>query len=152
AAVPPPPATAPPTPPPAAAASQPATPAAPARVTFSPPQAEGQLGAAITVALNVENATDLFAVPFRIAFDPKIVRLNDIVPGNLLTSDGKQILPPTKNTQTAAGDASIALTRAPGAGGVSASGTLATLVFQAVGRGAATISFADIALRNSQLQ
>jgi general secretion pathway protein D len=151
-------AAAPPTPPPppqptaAPQPAQPATPTAPARITFSPPQAEGQLGAAITVTVNVENATDLFTVPLRVTFDPKIVRLNDVVPGNLLTSDGKQLLPPSKNIQNDNGEASVVLTRAPGAGGVTGSGALATFVFQAVGRGTANIAFPDLALRNSQLQ
>src|SRR5207253_590586 len=71
----------PPPPPPAPAAAQPPAPGAPARVTFTPPNAEGQLGAAITVSLNVENAADLFTVPMVISFDKSIVRLNDITPG-----------------------------------------------------------------------
>jgi hypothetical protein len=102
--------------------------------------------------MNVENASDLFSVPLRITFDPKIVRLNDVTAGNLLTSDGKQILPLSKNIQNDTGEASVALTRVPGAGGVSGSGALVTFVFQAVGRGTANITFAEFALRNSQLQ
>jgi len=122
------------------------------RVSFAPAKAEGQLGSAITVTLVVDGATDLFTTPFRINFDPKVVRLNDVTPGNLLTSDGKQILPPSKNIMNDTGDASITLTRVPGSGGVSGSGTLATFVFQAINRGTTTISFADIALRDSKLQ
>jgi general secretion pathway protein D len=121
-------------------------------VSFTPTPTAGPLGSAITVTLNVENARDLFSAPFRITFDPKIVRLNDVTAGNLLTSDGKQILPLSKNIQNDTGEASVSLTRAPGAGGVSGSGALVTFVFQAVGRGAANIIFADFALRNSQLQ
>ena len=110
------------------------------------------MGSAITVALVVDNATDLFTTPFRISFDPKILRLNDVTPGTLLTSDGKQILPPSKNILNDTGEASITLTRVPGSGGVSGSGTLATFVFQAVAKGTATVSFADITFRDSKLQ
>jgi general secretion pathway protein D len=149
-----PPVTAPPaTAPPATAPPIAQTPAtAPARVSFAPAKAEGQVGSTITVTLVVDGATDLFTTPFRINFDPKIVRLNDVSPGNLLTSDGKQLLPPSKNIMNDTGDASITLTRVPGSGGVSSSGTLATFVFQAVARGTTTISFADLALRDSKLQ
>jgi len=144
-----PPATAPPaTAPPIAQAPS----AAPMRVSFAPAKAEGQLGSTITVTLVVDGATDLFTTPFRINFDPKVVRLNDVTPGNLLTSDGKQLLPASKNIMNDTGDASITLTRVPGSGGVSGSGTLATFVFQAIARGTTTISFADIALRDSKLQ
>src|SRR5207249_1375896 len=91
----------------------------PVAVSFSPARAEGQLGSAITVTMQVENANDLFTAPFKINFDPKIIRLNDVTAGNLLTSDGKQILPLSKNIRNDTGEASDALTRVPGAGGVS---------------------------------
>jgi general secretion pathway protein D len=146
-----PPATAPPpAAPPKAAAPSPAP--TPARVSFTPSAAQSQVGSTITVTLMVENATDLFTTPFRINFDPKIVRLNDVTPGPLLTSDGGQILPPSKNIQNDTGDASVTLTRVPGAGGVTGSGALATFIFQAVGPGTARIMFSDIALRDSKLQ
>ncbi len=145
-------------PPPGVPAAPPATapPAqlgrTPAAVTFSPPRAEGQLGSAITVSMMVENASDLFSAPFKINFDPKIVRLNDVIAGNFLTSDGKQILPISKNILNDTGEATVALTRAPGAGGVSGGGALVTFVFQAVAKGTSNVTFADFTLRDSKLQ
>ena len=88
----------------------------------------------------VENATDLFTTPFRINFDPKIVRLNDVTPGGLLTSDGKQLVAPLKNILNDTGEASVVLTRVPGSGGVSGSGALVTFVFQAMARGTTTVT------------
>ena len=81
-------------------------------MSFSPARAEGQLGSAITVTMQVENANDLFTAPFKINFDPKILHLNDVIAGSLLTSDGKQILPLSKNILNDTGEASVALTRA----------------------------------------
>jgi len=75
-----------------------------------------------------------------------------VTAGNLLTSDGKQLLPLSKNILNDTGEASIALTRVPGAGGVSGSGTLVTFVFQAVAKGTSTVSFADFALRDANMQ
>jgi general secretion pathway protein D len=120
-------------------------------VSFTPGQATAQAGSTISVTLRVENATDLYTTPFRINFDPKVVRLNDVTPGDLLTSDGKQMLPPSKNILNDTGDASITLSRVPGAGGVTGSGTLATFVFQAIAPGSTTVSFSDFALRDSKL-
>jgi general secretion pathway protein D len=143
-----PPATAPPaTAPPATAPAIDA-----ARVSFSPPRAEGALGSVIAVSLMVENANDLFTVPLRLQFDPKVLRLNDVTPGTFLTSDGKALLPLTKNILNDTGEASVTLTRPPGAGGVSGSGTLVTFIFQAAGQGTTTVTLPDFALRDSKQQ
>jgi len=123
-----------------------------ARVSFAPAPAEGPLGSAITVSLMVENASDLFTAPLRLQFDPKILRLNDVTPGGLLSSDGKPLLPMSKNIMNDTGEVSVTLSRAPGAGGVSGSGTLVNFVFQAQAKGTATVSLPDFALRDSKLQ
>ncbi len=148
-----PPATAPPaTAPPATAPPTIAPPTGSARVSFTPARAEGQLGSAITASLMVENVNDLFTAPIRLQFDPKILRLNDVTAGGLLTSDGKPLLPMSKNIMNDTGEVSVTLSRAPGSGGVSGSGTLVTFVFQAAAKGTATVSLADFALRDSKLQ
>jgi general secretion pathway protein D len=148
-----PPATPPPaTAPPATAPPATAPPAGSARVSFAPAPAEGPLGSAITVSLMVENVTDLFTAPLRLQFDPKVLRLNDVTPGGLLTSDGKPLLPMSKNIMNDTGEVSVTVSRAPGAGGVSGSGTLVTFVFQAAAKGTATVSLPDFALRDSKLQ
>jgi general secretion pathway protein D len=121
-------------------------------LSFTPSIAEGQLGSAISVPLMVENAADLFTAPLKLKFDPKVLRLNDVAPGTLLTSDGKQTLPASKNILNDTGEASVTLSRAPGAGGVSGSGTLVTFVFQAVAKGSTTVSVTDLTLRDSKLQ
>jgi len=100
----------------------------------------------------IENAADLLTTPLKVKFDPKVMRLNDIVPGNLLTSDGKPLLPPLKNIQNDTGEATVTLTRAPSAGGVSGSGTLVTLIFQAVAKGTTAVTLSDVTLRNSKLE
>jgi general secretion pathway protein D len=148
-----PPVTAPPaTAPPATAPPATAPPAGSARVSFAPARAEGQLGSAITVSLMVENVSDLLTVPLRLQFDPKVLRLNDVTAGNLLTSDGKQLLPMSKNILNDTGEALMTVSRAPDAGGISGSGVLMTFVFQAAGRGTATVSLPDFAMRDSKLQ
>ena len=146
-----PPATAPPVPP-AGPQAQPAQAGeTKARVTFTPAQASAQLNETVTVSLMVENAADLASTPMLVRFDPKILRLNDVVRGNLLTSDGQQVAF-SKNVMNDSGEATVNVSRFPTTGGVSGSGSLVTLVFQAVGRGETVVAVPQLTLRNSQAQ
>lgn len=139
---------------PPAAAPSPAAPAPPAPVTrlmVRPAAVETQAGGTFTIQLEVENVRDLFAAPFRVKFDPQVLRLNEIRAGNLLSGDGKQIIF-TRNILNDTGDATVNLNRLPGSGGISGSGALATLTFQAMGRGATAITFPELAMRDSQFR
>jgi general secretion pathway protein D len=151
-----PPATAPPATapliPPAKPQEQPTPPPeAKARVMFVPAQASAQLNGTVTVSLMVENAADLASTPMLVRFDPKVLRLNDVVRGNLLTSDGQQVAF-SKNVLNDTGEATVNVSRFPTTGGVSGSGSLVTLVFQAVGRGDTIVTVPQLTLRNSQSQ
>ncbi len=103
------------------------------------------------VTLMVQNAADLAAAPMQIRFDPKFLRLDQVALGTLLGGDGKQVLF-TKNILNDAGEATVDLKRLPNTGGVNGSGTLVTLTFQAVGRGATLVGIPNVTLRNSQGQ
>ncbi len=129
----------------------PAPAAGPTRLFFNPATVQTQLGGAVTVALQVENATDLFTSPMKLKFDPKIVRLTSIHQGNLLGGDGQKTNF-SENTLNDSGDATITLNRLPGSGGISGSGALVTLTFQAVGRGTSQVTVPDLGLKNSQMQ
>jgi general secretion pathway protein D len=146
-----PPATAPPVPPakPDGQAVEP--PAGNARVTFVPGQASAQLNGTITVSLMVDNATDLASTPMQVRFDPKILRLNDVVRGKLLASDGQQVAF-SKNVLNDTGEATVNVSRFPTTGGITGSGSIVTLVFQAVGHGDTVITVPQLVLRNSQSQ
>jgi len=121
------------------------------RVTFVPSQTSAQVNGTLTVSLMVENAADLAATPMQIRFDPKVLRLNDVVQGNLLGSDGQQVAF-SKNVLNDTGEATVNVSRFPATGGVSGSGSIVTLVFQAVGRGDTVVSAPQLTLRNSQSQ
>jgi len=126
-------------------------PAAPTRLSFRPPVLETQVGATFSLELEVENVKDLFAAPFRLKFDPQLLRLNEVKAGSLLSGDGRQIIF-TRNILNDTGDAMVNLNRTPGSGGINGSGTLASFTFQAVARGKAAVTFAQLDLRDSQLQ
>jgi general secretion pathway protein D len=141
-----PPATAPPTAP--ADASKPVGNAV---VRFLPPQVETGPQGAVTVALIIENATDAASAPLQVTFDPKVVKLNDAGRGDFFSSDG-QIPVFTKNIQNDAGAAAMNLNRLPNLPGVSGSGVLTTLMFQAVAKGSTTVTVPNLTVRNTQGQ
>jgi general secretion pathway protein D len=134
--------------PPAAAAP---APAGAARVTFLPSQVDVQLGGSFSVNLMLDNGTEVFSAPMQIKFDPKILRLDDVTQGNLLSSDGQQVIF-TKNILNDTGDATVNLSRFPGASGVTGSGVLVTLSFQAIARGSSTVAVPGFTVRNAQSQ
>jgi len=144
---------APPPPPPeapkqqATAESKPS--AASASVSFVPLSVETQLSGAVRATLMLTGGQDVFASPLQVQFDPKALRLTDIVRGGLLGSDGQQVVF-TKNIMNDAGTATVNLNRFPGAKGVTGSGTLVTLSFQAIGRGQTSVTIPNLTVRDSQ--
>jgi general secretion pathway protein D len=112
---------------------------------------QAAVNAPVTLTLQLTDARDLFSAPLKIRFDPKILQLQSVQPGTLMIADGQQ---PnfTHDIANEIGEATITLNRLPGSGGVSGSGPLLSLTFEAVGPGTAQVSVADAALKNMQLQ
>jgi general secretion pathway protein D len=151
-----PPATAPPaTAPPVAAppvAAPPATappPGGPARISFLPgTTVDTQLSQTVNVTVYAENVTDLMSAAAHLQYDPKILRINNIVAGDLPQKNVAQ-LQPSKNILNDSGQADVSVSRGPGDGGVSGSGGLFTIVFQAVGRGNTSVTVSGVALNSA---
>ncbi len=134
--------------PPAAPAAAPGQ----ARVRFAPESLQLAPGATVQVAVQIDNAADLFsASPMRIHYDASILRLNDATPGDIFTRDGVRITS-VKDIRNEVGEATLQVARAPGSKGVSGSGAVLMLNFTAIGKGAGTISLPELNLKNSQLQ
>jgi general secretion pathway protein D len=154
--------TAPPSPPPAAAPAPgpppgvPFNPPAPppaaapgtASVAFRPAQVAAELSSTFSVAVTLQGGVDVTSAPMQIQFDPKVVRLNDVTAGDFLAQGGVQPVL-AKNIENDSGTATIQLSRE---GGVSGTGTLAILNFQAVARGGTIVAIPDLRVLNSQGQ
>jgi general secretion pathway protein D len=121
------------------------------RVVFTPAPVDVPLNGTFTVNLVAENASELYSAPLQIQFDPKILRMTDVTRGDLLARDGQQVIF-TRNILNDTGSATINLSRFPGTGGVAGSGTLVSLTFQAVGKGATAVTLPGFSPRNPQLQ
>lgn len=133
---------------PANGAVTPATPGGAARLVFDPANVKAQLSSQVKIVLQAQNMTDLANVPVKVRWDPKVLRLEMISPGALLTEDGK-IAAPSLDIRNDTGDASIDITRLAGAAGVNGNGPLLQLTFTAVGKGTTTVSVTEAALKNS---
>ena len=65
---------------------RPATPASCSR----PLRSETRVAQPVSVSLILEGGTDVASAPMQIQFDPRILRLNDVIRGDFLASDGQQ--------------------------------------------------------------
>jgi general secretion pathway protein D len=144
-----PPATAPPT---AALATSLASGGA-ARISFSPANIQATLNSTVTVSLAGDNISNLASVAAQLRYDPRILRINNIVAGDL---PQKGIAPgaslePSRNILNDTGQADMSISRGT-AGGVSGAGGLFTVVFQAVGRGDTTVAVSAVSLTGANGQ
>jgi len=112
---------------------------------------ETRVSSQVSVSAILEGGTDVASAPMQIQFDPRILKLNDVVQGDFLGSDGQQPVF-TKNIMNDTGTATIQLNRTPGTPGVNGGGVLVTLNFQAVARGMTVVNIPGLMVRNSQGQ
>lgn len=144
-----PPATAPPVTAPLVTAPVVAAPAAgTARIIFQPGTVETQLSSTVTVTLYAENVTDLNSAAAQLRYDSRILRINNIVAGDLPQrglADASRS-EPSKNILNDTGQADVSVDRGSGAG-ISGAGGLFTVTFQAVGRGNTNVSVSSATLK-----
>lgn len=120
-----------------------------ASLGFDPPVVSGAKNDYVWSALQVNNATDLFSAPMRIKYDPKVLELTDIIPGNALAVDGKKIAV-IQDMKAGKGEAAVTISRQPGDPGLSASGPIVLFRFKVVGKGSTQVTFTDLQLKNSR--
>ncbi len=139
--------------PPSTAPAETPAPGGPVLLSFSPGgEIQAAPGSVLNLALQVANGKDLFAAnPIRIKFDASKLKLNDATQGELLGRDGQRVLL-SKDIRNDSGEATITLSRLPNSPGVSGSGVLLNLTFQAVGRGVSQVTVEEIGLKNPQSQ
>jgi len=122
------------------------------RVVFAPANVQVAPGNPLTLNIQIENVKDLFSgSPIHIKFDKDLLRLNDILPGDLFTRDNVRTTT-QKDIRNDTGDATLTVTRLPGMPGISGTGGIVTLNFVAVGKGATLVKVTDAGLKNSQQQ
>jgi general secretion pathway protein D len=137
--------------PPASAPAPPPAPQSGPAVLFNVPSVAVPVGSTTTVTMQVQNIDDLFSAPVRVRFDPKVMQIEEIQQGGMMSGGGSQRTIFTRNIQNDVGEASVILNRLPGSGGANGSGALLIFVVKGVAPGTAKL-VPDAPLRNSQMQ
>jgi len=123
-----------------ASSSTPATanPGGPAQLRFEPGMAQPNVGSTFNVQLVVNNVNDLYSAPMQINFDPKMLQVTSVSAGDFLSRDGQPVAL-VHREDPSTGLISFTATRPPGTGGISGSGVLLTMTFQAKAAGQSSI-------------
>lgn len=123
--------------------------AGPAKMRFEPQTLSLKVGQTATVAIAVDNVTDLFSVPLLLQYNPAVISVEDVQHGGFL-SGGTQEIAIVSRVDKEHGQATISTTRQPNTPGVNGSGTLMGLVVKAIGPGTSNLSILVVNAKDSQ--
>ncbi len=126
-------------------------PAAPVKLVWQPEGVVTRAGSPVVVTLQVAEAVDLFSAPMKVKYDPKKLKLAAATAGAFLSTDGQRVNFAYQDAPDA-GEVSVILNRLPGVPGLTGSGALLSLTFQALAAGETTVTIVDSGLKNSKLQ
>jgi len=101
----------------------------PPRLSLVPPVGPQAVGATFQVPVALSGANDIASVPLQIQYDPGKLKLINVDSGDLLGKDGQAVA--LVHRDDGPGMITIAASRPPGVAGVSGSGIVCTLTFQA---------------------
>jgi general secretion pathway protein D len=129
-----------------------ATAPAPAAVTLvvTPSQSTQKLNSTFQVVVNLSGGQDVYSVPMQIQYDANKLSLTNVDSGNLLGRDGQAVA--LVHRDDGVGGLAISASRPPGVAGVTGSGSICVLTFQAKAAGDANISITRPGAKNSAQQ
>jgi general secretion pathway protein D len=117
---------------------QSAVPAVPVSFNLIPGQSNQGLNSTFQIAVNINNARDLYSVPLQVQYDNAKLTLMNVDSGNFLGKDGQAIS--VVHRDDGSGGLTVVAARPPGTVGVEGSGTVCVITFQAKAVGDANIS------------
>ena len=120
-------------------------------VTFSASPSPAVVGSPVTLNVQVSDIVDLYAFQFSVSFAPALLQATAVTEGGFLSTGGGTFFG-AGTIDNVAGTISFTFDSLLGAlPGVSGSGTLATISFNAIGAGTSPLSFSDALFYNSAL-
>jgi len=122
-----------------------------ATFTFDPGVITAEKGKTFAVNLQISGAKNVYSVPVQISYDPSKLQLVNVSDGNFLSQDGQAVALVHREDDTT-GSVQITASRPPGSGGVSGSGTVATLTFEAKASGQTPLTITRGGARDPGLQ
>ena len=123
---------------------------------FEPGTLSLKVGETKTVAVVVENVSDLFSIPMLLQYNPAVISIEEFQHavsegqhGGFL-SGGTQEIAIVSNVNKEKGQAVISATRQPNTAGVSGSGTLLGIVIKGIAPGSSNLSIVQQNAKDSQ--
>ena len=109
---------------------------------LSPPGTTFRVGGGpYTVPISVLNVSRLSMITLTLTFDPMVLRVRAVQEGSFMRSGSAS---PTFTQQVAPGRVDITITRSADATGASGTGLLGAVLFDAIGRGTATLTVSGV--------
>ncbi len=133
-------------------ASAPAAASAATGASFAlsaPPTAPG-VGSSFVVPVQLSGGADVASMAMQLHYDATKLTLVNVTGGDLLTRDG-QAAPPIHNDEPA-GNLTVGIARPPGTHGVTGTGVVCALTFQAKAPGASDLTITRASVVNSEAQ
>ncbi len=128
----------------------------PGKMRFEPGALSLKVGETKTVAVVVENVSDLFSIPMLLQYNPAVISIEEFQhavsqgqQGGFL-SGGTQEIAIVSNVNKEKGQAVISATRQPNTAGVSGSGTLLGIVIKGIAPGSSNLSIVQQNAKDSQ--
>jgi general secretion pathway protein D len=115
-----------------------------------PPPATPKVGSTFKVAVNLSGGQDIFSVPMQLRYDNSKLALINVDTGDYLGHDGQAIA--LVHRDDGVGNVVISASRPPGVAGVTGSGTVCVLTFQANAAGDAALQIIRASAKNSAQQ
>jgi general secretion pathway protein D len=115
-----------------------------------PPPATPKVGSTFKVAVNLSGGQDIFSVPMQLHYDNSKLALINVDTGDYLGHDGQAIA--LVHRDDGVGNVVISASRPPGVAGVTGSGTVCVLTFQANAAGDAPLQIIRASAKNSAQQ
>jgi general secretion pathway protein D len=122
-----------------------------AAFTFDPANVTQPQGATFAMNVLLSGATNVYSVPLKISYDPKVLQVVNVSNGGLLSQDGQAVALVHRDDDSS-GTLQITATRPPGATGVSGQGTVVTLTFMAKASGQSTLTISKGGARDPGMQ
>ena len=117
---------------------------------MTPAQSTQKVNATFQVAVNLFGGQDIYSVPMQIQYDASKLALTNVDAGTLLGRDGQSVA--LVHRDDGAGGVAISASRPPGVSGVTGTGTVCILTFQAKAPGDANITIVRPGAKNSAQQ
>jgi general secretion pathway protein D len=114
------------------------------------PTATPKVGSTFQVAINLSGGQDIFSVPMQLHYDNSKLALVNVDTGDFLGHDGQAIA--LVHRDDGVGNVVISASRPPGVAGVTGSGTVCVLTFQANAAGDAALQIIRASAKNSAQQ